>query len=79
MTPLEQLFLNLLNIDVWLFVKLAYIIALLLYLVFAFMVIREVDHMNRTLKGVFNLPIKLIALLHFVFATLVLFLAIIVL
>jgi uncharacterized protein with PQ loop repeat len=79
MTPIEILFQNLLNLDVWGVVKLLLIFALSIYLVFAFMVIREVDAMLETLKGVFNLPIKLVAWLHFLFSILVLILAIIVL
>jgi hypothetical protein len=71
MTPIDSFFDFLLNIDIWFFVKIFYLLALTVYLVFAFMVIREVDLMNKTLKGVFNLPIKLIAYIHMVLAVLI--------
>jgi hypothetical protein len=64
MTPIEQFFDQLLNIQVWSVVKVFILLALALYIVFAVVVIRQVKLMNRTLKGVFNLPISLIAWLH---------------
>lgn len=79
MTPIEELFSKLMEIQIWSVVKVFVLIALGLYLVFAFMVIREVDLMNRTLQGVFNLPIKIIAWIHLIFAVFVFLLALIIL
>ncbi len=77
MTPIEVIFEGLLNLDVWGVVKILLVLALVVYLVFAFMVVREVDAMLNTLKGVFQLPIKLVAWIHFLFSLAVLILAII--
>ncbi|MFC1711008.1 DUF5657 family protein [Patescibacteria group bacterium] len=79
MTPIENIFNLVINIQIWSVVKILYLFALGIYLVFAIMVLREVDLMNRTLKGVFNLPIKLVAWIHLIFAVLVFLLALIIL
>jgi len=79
MTPIEQLFNYLLTIQVWSAVKILMLMALGLYLVFAFMIVREVEAMNQTLEGVFNLPIKIVAIIHFLFAIGVFILALMIL
>jgi hypothetical protein len=79
MTPIEVLFEQLITINIWLIVKLVVLFALGLYLVFAAMVIREVDLMNRTITGTFNLPIKIVAIIHLLLAILVFVLAVVIL
>jgi hypothetical protein len=71
MTPIETLLYQLININIWFVVKILFLFALGLYLVFATIVIREVDLMNRTLTGVFNLPIKIIAWIHLALSILI--------
>lgn len=77
MTPIEELLINLINVDIWLVAKILVLVALGLYLLFALMIIKEVDLMNKTLKGIFNLPLRLIAILHFGLAVLVFIIALI--
>lgn len=79
MTPIELVFQELININIWMIAKIFVLIALGVYLIFSVMVIREVDLMNNTLTGTFNLPIKFVALLHLIFSVLVLILAVLIL
>ena len=79
MMPIEGILQAIVNIDVWIVVKIFILIALGLYIIFGFIMVREVDLMNRTLKGVFNLPIKIIAWLHLIFAIGVFTLALVIL
>ena len=74
---IEDIFNQLLSLNIWSVAKILVLFALLLYIAFAIMVVREVNLMNRTLKGVFNLPIKIIAWLHFAFAILIFIIALI--
>jgi len=77
--PIDDLIKVILILDIWQIAKLLVLAALAFYIVFTFLVIKEVSLMNRTLKSVFNLPIKIISWLHFGFAILVFILALIVL
>jgi hypothetical protein len=79
MTPAEQLTNSLLGfqIDIWAIVKVVILFVLGFYIVFAALVVREVNLMTRTLKGVFNLPIRLIAILQLIFSILVFILALV--
>ena len=63
MTPIEKLFQVLLdvNFNVWLGAKISVLLALILYILFAFIVVKQVGLMSKTLNGVFNLPIKIFA------------------
>jgi prepilin signal peptidase PulO-like enzyme (type II secretory pathway) len=81
MMPIEELLNNLLNLNlsIWLMVKFFVLLALFVYIVFAFLVVREVDLMTRTVKDIFNLPIKIISWLHLVFSLLIFLLALIIL
>lgn len=79
MTPIEIVFQQLININIWMIAKGFVLLALGVYFIFAGMVIREVDLMNNTLTGVFNLPIKIVAILHLILAIFVFILAIIIL
>ena len=77
MTPFENLIQSLASaaIDGWFFVKLLFLLGFLLYIAFAVVVVRQVNLMIQTLDGVLNLPLKLIAWVHFGVALLVFFLA----
>ena len=79
MTSIEEILQAIININVWIIVKAFVLIGLGLYIIFSFIVLREVNLMNRTLKGVFNLPIKIIACLYLIFSVLVFILALIIL
>lgn len=79
MTPIEQILQNLVQISIWSVVKIFVLIALFLYIIFAFLVVREVDLMDKTVKDIFNLPLRIISLLHLLFAILVFILGLIVL
>ena len=72
---------NLLGLELSLlfFVKIAIMLFLLLYIVFAGVVIRQVRVMTETLEVGFEKPIKAIALFHFLFSLLVFMIAIFVL
>lgn len=79
MTPIEIFLQTLIQIGVWDWVKLLVLFGLGLYIIFAFIIVREVDLMNRTLNGIFNLPIKVASLIHLIFSVLVFILGLIIL
>jgi hypothetical protein len=53
---------------VWSIVKLFFIVGLSVYLVFALVVVRQIQIMSDTVKLSFELPIKILGLLHLLFA-----------
>ena len=63
----------------WILLKFLFLIAFLLYIAFAVIVIRQVKLMGQTLNGALNLPLKLIAWVHFLVAVSVFVLALVVL
>jgi len=66
MTPFEKLIEYLTNFSFslnWIF-KAPFLLGMLFYLAFGVIVIRQVSLMSRTLKGSFDLPIKVIAWIH---------------
>lgn len=67
------------GISVWLVVKIFAVIGLLVYLVFATVVVRQVQLMTETLKVGFEMPLRTLAYAHLVFAILVLLAALVVL
>lgn len=79
MITLEQFFNFWVNFDLWLLVKFLVLTALFVYLFFAVLIIRVVNLMNQTIKGVFSLPIKIVALIHLFFSIFVFIMAIIIL
>ena len=79
MTPFEQFLENLVSLSPWGVVKLGFLIFLIVYIVFAGMVIRQVELMIRTLDGSINLPLKILAYIHLIFATFIFLLALIIL
>ena len=70
---------NLLNLNIWTVLKWPFLLLFLLYLAFAFIVVRQVGLMSRTLNGVFDTQLKLIAWLHLFISLAVFVLALIIL
>ncbi len=68
-----------LGISIWLIVKVMYLIALGVYVLFAIVVVRQVQLMTDTVEVGFETPIRLIAILHLLVALGVFALALIVL
>ncbi|OGM26882.1 hypothetical protein A3D00_05435 [Candidatus Woesebacteria bacterium RIFCSPHIGHO2_02_FULL_38_9] len=68
-----------LGISVWLVVKIAVLILLLLYIVFAFVIVKQVGLMIDTLSVGFEKPVRAISLFHLLFAISTFILAIIIL
>jgi hypothetical protein len=60
------------NNSLWFLLKTASIIGLIIYVIFAFVVMKQVSLMTATLELDFEKPIKIVATLHFVFAIFVL-------
>jgi hypothetical protein len=65
--------------SLWFFVKIAILILLALYLVFALVVVRQTLLMTSTLKLGFETPIKILSYLHLGFAVFVFLTAMIIL
>jgi len=67
------------NGDIWSVVKIFVIVGLVVYFVFAFVVLKQVNKMTDTLEVGFEKQIRFIALLHLIFAFATLMVAIVVL
>lgn len=65
--------------DTWILIKTLALILLGMYLVFAFVVTKQVNLMIKTLNLGFNAPIRFLAYLHAAFAVLVFLTALIIL
>lgn len=57
-----------LGIDIWFIAKILFLIAIGIYIVFALVVVRQVNLMIRTLEVGFEFPIRLVAIGHLLFA-----------
>ena len=57
-----------LGISIWLIVKIMYLIALGVYVLFSIVVVRQVQLMTDTVEVGFETPIRLIAILHLLVA-----------
>jgi hypothetical protein len=81
MTPVEQFLDYILNfqLNIWLIAKIIVLFALGFYIAFTTLVVREVNLMTKTLKGIFDLPIRIIALVQLIFSILVFMLALVIL
>lgn len=53
---------------VWIIVKIFFIIGLSVYSIFALVIVRQVQIMSTTVKLSFELPIKVLAVIHLIFA-----------
>jgi hypothetical protein len=68
-----------LDVSVWITIKAFLVFALFLYLIFAFVIIKQVNHMTNTLEVGFETAIRILAWLHFLFAIITLIVALVVL
>lgn len=57
-----------LSFDLWVTVKLMFLVGMFLYCIFAFVVTRQVGHMTKTLEVGFEAPLRLLAVIHFIAA-----------
>lgn len=67
------------NIPTWEIVKWFLVFAELIYLVFAFVVVKQVRVMIETLEIGFSFPVRLISYLHFLFALGIIILSVVIL
>ena len=67
------------SMPIWGFAKIFVIIGLVIYIAFAFVVVKQVKMMTDTLEVQLEEPIKLMTRIHFAFAVGVLILAIVIL
>ncbi|EKE06391.1 MAG: hypothetical protein ACD_19C00014G0005 [uncultured bacterium] len=67
------------TLSVWPIIKILVIILLGIYIVFAFVIVRQVQLMTDTLEVGFEKQLKFLAFLHFLFAIAVLIFSIIIL
>lgn len=67
------------NISVWFAVKILSLILLGMYLVFAWVIVKQVQVMTKTLKLGFELPIKIFSYFHLAFAVFVFITALVIL
>lgn len=83
MTPfdrLTQILATLLPVlTVWWLVKILFLLALLIYIAFAIIIIRQIGLMAKTLHTEFAIPIKLVAWIHLAAAILTFLLALLIL
>jgi len=68
-----------LNISIWLIAKIIALILLGMYLIFALVVVRQVQLMTSTVEVGFESPIRLFSYLHLIFAIIIIAVAIIIL
>jgi hypothetical protein len=54
--------------DIWALVKFLFLFAIAIYIIFAIVVVRQVGLMTKTLEVGFEIPIKLIGIMHLLFA-----------
>lgn len=57
-----------LELPIWFFAKVLFLFAILVYVFFAAVVVRQVYLMTSTIKVGFETPLRLIAWLHIIFA-----------
>lgn len=76
---IEQFISSLFSLEIWVVFKVLIVLGLFIYLLFSLVIIRQVDLMTGVLSGKLNPELKIVALVHFVFALIVLISAIIIL
>lgn len=72
-----QIIKSVFTIDIWLVAKVFVLFGLLVYLVFSFVVVRQVKLMTQVVSGILSGPLKALSWLFFLFSLLVFVLAII--
>lgn len=65
--------------SIWFVVKIFFVIGLLVYFIFSLVIVRQIEIMTQTVKLEFELPIKILGILHLIFALVLLIFALIVL
>lgn len=48
--------------------RIMFLVGMVLYIIFAFVVVKQITHMTKTLRVGFESPIKLLGILHFMAA-----------
>ena len=73
MTPFEQFIQNLMgtSLNLWVLVKILFVIGFGLYIAFAVIVISQVKIMSEVVEGLFVWPLKIFAWIHLAFAVFV--------
>ena len=67
------------GISIWLLIKIAALILLGLYIVFALVIIRQIKVMTDTIRLGFESPVKFLSYIHLIFAAFVFLTALIIL
>lgn len=67
------------GISIWPLIKIAALVLLGIYMVFAFVIVRQVKVMTDTLQLGFEAPIKVLSYIHLIFAVFVFLTALIIL
>jgi hypothetical protein len=67
------------NIAIWPIVKIFFLFGLGLYIIFALVVVRQVQLMTKTIHMSFEIPVKFLVGVHFLFAVAVFLLALVIL
>lgn len=68
-----------LSLSIWPVIKIFMTIFLIIYIIFAFVIVRQVQLMTQTLEVGFEKQLKFLAILHFLFAIAVLVFSILIL
>ena len=71
--------LPLLNLNIWPIVKIFVLFGFGLYIIFALVVVRQVQLMTKTIQMNFEVPVKMLAIAHFILAVGVFLFALIIL
>jgi len=74
-----ELTIPILGVSVWFIAKIFALFALLIYIIFSVVIVRQVNLMTETLEVGFESPLKVIALFHLILAILVFIFALIIL
>ncbi len=67
------------GVSIWFFAKILFLIAIVVYIIFALVVVRQVGLMTDTLEVGFEMPVRIVAWGHLLFAIGILILAILIL
>ncbi len=70
---------QIINVEIWQYVKYFYLLFIFIYVVFAAIIIRQIQLMVSTLNGTLDFPFKTISIIHFFVALIVFLLSIVVL
>lgn len=68
-----------LGVSVWFIAKIFVLIALIIYIVFAWVIVRQVKLMTQTLEVGFEIPLRILAFAHLIFGVVVFLVALIIL